>query len=120
MVAVGIGCHLCSWRVRLAQRLGTSKEVVSRWRQRFSKLGLLGLSDEPCPGRPRTISDEQVQQVVNQVLQGKPDDASHLCLGPDRAVEAVQFPGCIGGFRTEPRQPGAGLKFTTYAGSQNN
>jgi hypothetical protein len=44
----------------IAQRLGTSKDVVSRWRQRFSKLGLLGLNDEPRSGRPRTISDEQV------------------------------------------------------------
>lgn len=61
----------------IAQRLGTSKDVVSRWRQRFSKLGLLGLNDEPRSGRPRTISDEQVQQVVNQVLQSKPDDSSH-------------------------------------------
>lgn len=56
----------------IAQRLGTSKDVVSRWRQRFPKLGLLGLNDEPRSGRPRTISDEQVQQVINQVLQGKP------------------------------------------------
>lgn len=61
----------------IALRLGTSKDMVSRWRQRFSKLGLLGLNDEPRSGRPRTISDEQVQQVVNQVLQGKPDDSSH-------------------------------------------
>lgn len=29
----------------IAQRLGTSKDVVSRWRQRSSKLGLLGLKD---------------------------------------------------------------------------
>lgn len=61
----------------IAKRLGTSKDVVSRWRQRFSKLGLLGLNDEPRSDRPRTISDEQVQQVVNQVLQVKPDDSSH-------------------------------------------
>lgn len=61
----------------IAQRLGTSKDVVSRWRKRFFKLGLLGLNDEPRSGRPRTISDEQVQQVVNQVLQSKPDDANH-------------------------------------------
>jgi transposase len=26
----------------IAQRLGTSKDVVSRWRQRFSKLGAAG------------------------------------------------------------------------------
>ncbi|MBO0368800.1 IS630 family transposase [Pseudomonas putida] len=61
----------------IALRLGTSKDVVARWRQRVSKLGLLVLNDEPRSGRPRTISDEQVQQVVNQVLQGKPDDSSH-------------------------------------------
>lgn len=50
---------------------------MPRWRQRFSKLGLQGLNDEPRSGRPRTISDEQVQQVINQVLQGKPNDSSH-------------------------------------------
>lgn len=61
----------------IALRLGTSKDVVARWRQRVSKLGLLVLNDEARSGRPRTISDEQVQQVVNQVLQGKPDDSSH-------------------------------------------
>lgn len=61
----------------IALRLKTSKDVVSRWCQRFSELGLLGLNDEPRSGRPRTFSDEQVQQVVNHVLQGKPDDSSH-------------------------------------------
>ena len=61
----------------IAQRLGTSKGAVSRWRQRFSKLEFLGLNYEPRSGRPRTISDEQVQQVVSQVLQSKPDDSSH-------------------------------------------
>ncbi|MBX6594385.1 IS630-like element ISPsy1 family transposase, partial [Pseudomonas syringae group genomosp. 3] len=49
----------------------------SRWRTRFSKWGLVGLNDEHRSGRPRTISDEQVQKVVDQVLKGKPEDASH-------------------------------------------
>ncbi|MBX6464618.1 IS630-like element ISPsy1 family transposase, partial [Pseudomonas syringae group genomosp. 3] len=48
-----------------------------RWRTRFSKWGLVGLNDEHRSGRPRTISDEQVQKVVDQVLKGKPEDASH-------------------------------------------
>ncbi|MBX6470152.1 IS630-like element ISPsy1 family transposase, partial [Pseudomonas syringae group genomosp. 3] len=52
-------------------------DVVSRWRTRFSKWGLVGLNDEHRSGRPRTISDEQVQKVVDQVLKGKPEDASH-------------------------------------------
>ncbi|MBX6406436.1 IS630-like element ISPsy1 family transposase, partial [Pseudomonas syringae group genomosp. 3] len=47
------------------------------WRTRFSKWGLVGLNDEHRSGRPRTISDEQVQKVVDQVLKGKPEDASH-------------------------------------------
>ncbi len=61
----------------ISRRLGVSKDVVSRWRLRFSKWGLLGLNDEQRSGRPRTITDEQVQQVVNQVLQSKPEGASH-------------------------------------------
>lgn len=61
----------------IAQRLGVSKDVISRWRVRFSKWGLPGLNDEPRSERPRTITDEQVQQVVDQVLQSKPEDASH-------------------------------------------
>ena len=50
--------RLRSWRVRQwhCSALGTDKDVVSRWRQRFSKLGLLGLNDQPRTGRPRTIS----------------------------------------------------------------
>lgn len=61
----------------IALRLGVSKDVVSRWRLRFSKWGLSGLNDEQRSGRPRTITDEQVQHVVEKVLQSKPEDASH-------------------------------------------
>ena len=61
----------------IAQRLGVSKDLVSRWRMRFSKWGLIGLNDEHRSGRPRTISDEQVQKVVDRVLKSKPEDASH-------------------------------------------
>ncbi|HDS1695682.1 TPA: helix-turn-helix domain-containing protein [Pseudomonas putida] len=51
--------------------------MVSRWRVRFSRLRLDGLNDEHRSGRPRSITDEQVQAVVNQALQSKPEDASH-------------------------------------------
>ena len=39
-----LGCAAGESGNDIAQRLGTSKDVVSRWRQRFSKLGLLGLN----------------------------------------------------------------------------
>lgn len=40
----------------IALRLGVSKDVVSRWRLRFSKWGLPGLNDEQRSGRPRMIT----------------------------------------------------------------
>lgn len=61
----------------IGHRLGIGVHTVSRWRVRFSRLRLDGLNDEPRSGRPRSITDEQVQAVVNQVLQSKPEDASH-------------------------------------------
>ncbi|MDR6678891.1 IS630 family transposase [Pseudomonas oryzihabitans] len=61
----------------IAKRLGIGVHTVSRWRIRFSQWRLDGLNDERRPGRPRTITDQQVQAVVDQVLQTKPEDASH-------------------------------------------
>ncbi len=61
----------------IAHRLGIGVHTVSRWRVRFSRLRLDGLNDEHRSGRPRSMTDEQVQDVVNQVLQSKPEDASH-------------------------------------------
>jgi hypothetical protein len=35
------------------------------------------LLDEPRPGRPRTVSDDQVEQIVITTLESKPRDATH-------------------------------------------
>jgi len=61
----------------IAQRLGIGVHTVSRWRIRFSRWRLDGLHDERKLGRPRTITDQQMQAVIDQVLQTKPHDASH-------------------------------------------
>lgn len=52
----------------IAHRLGIGVHTVSRWQVRFSRLRLDGLNDEHHSGRPRSITDEQVQAVVNQAL----------------------------------------------------
>jgi transposase len=56
---------------------GVSRPTVTKWRNRFAARRLEGLMDEPRPGRPRTISDEQVEQVVIQTLESTPPDATH-------------------------------------------
>jgi transposase len=46
--------------------------MVSKWRGRFLRDRLEGLSDEPRLGRPRKISDEQVERVVTATLEQAP------------------------------------------------
>jgi len=47
------------------------------WRQRFLKQGLRGLHDELRPGRPRSVSDEKVAQLVRKTLASQPKDGTH-------------------------------------------
>jgi transposase len=55
-----------------AAELGVSRDMVSKWRSRFLRDRLEGLTDEPRPGRPRTISDEQVEAVITATLEQAP------------------------------------------------
>src|SRR6516165_9062362 len=61
----------------IAERLGVHRTMVTRWRNRFAEDRLDGLVDEPRPGRPRTITDEQVEEVVIKTLECTPKDATH-------------------------------------------
>jgi transposase len=56
----------------VAAELGVSRDTVAKWRSRFLKSRLEGLTDEPRPGRPRTVSDEKVEQVVTAALEQAP------------------------------------------------
>ncbi|MDP9144822.1 MAG: IS630 family transposase [Actinomycetota bacterium] len=61
----------------VAQRLGVSRMTVGKWRARFVADRLDGLLDEPRPGRPRTVADEQVEAVITRTLETTPKDATH-------------------------------------------
>lgn len=61
----------------LARSLGTKPHTILKWRQRFVTQGLLGLSDLPRSGRPRSLSDAHVQDVIDRVRQTKPENATH-------------------------------------------
>jgi transposase len=60
----------------IAERFGINRGMAAKWRARFAEYRLDGLLDEPRPGRPRTISDEQVERVIVTTLEQTPADAT--------------------------------------------
>src|SRR2546421_4411613 len=56
----------------VAASLGVWPQTVSKWRARFVKDRLEGLSDEPRPGAARKITDEQVEAVIVKTLEEAP------------------------------------------------
>jgi len=63
--------------VEVGDQLGVDRATVRKWRNRFASERLDGLLDEPRPGRPRTISDEQVEAVITKTLESTPKNATH-------------------------------------------
>jgi len=61
----------------IAARLGCHKSTVGKWRGRFARRSFDGLHDEPRPGKPRSIGDEDVERVIVKTLEEKPRDATH-------------------------------------------
>jgi transposase len=61
----------------VAEELGISRATVGKWRSRFIERRLDGLLDEPRPGTPRTIGDDDVERVVTMTLESKPKNATH-------------------------------------------
>jgi transposase len=59
---------------QIARRLGVTRPTVAKWRGRFAAGRLEGLLDEPRPGRPRTLSDERIEEVIVRTLEAAPPD----------------------------------------------
>jgi transposase len=61
----------------IAGRLGVDVTTARKWRNRFARRRLEGLLDEPRPGRPRTVTDAEVEEVIVKTLESTPADATH-------------------------------------------
>jgi transposase len=61
----------------VAEELKLTQPTVGKWRTRFLEQRLDGLMDEPRPGAPRTITDDDVERVITMTLETTPTDATH-------------------------------------------
>jgi transposase len=57
-----------------------SADTVTKWCRRFARSRLDGLLDEPRPGAPRRIGDDEIAETVRQTLEETPPGATHWSL----------------------------------------
>lgn len=63
--------------IEVGARLNLNRNTVGKWRNRFIDRRLDGLHDEPRPGKPRSISDDDVERVIVKTLEETPVNATH-------------------------------------------
>jgi transposase len=64
--------------LEIAAALGISNQKAARWRKRFLRLGLDGLTkDATRPGRKPAIAARLKAEVVRKTTQTKPPNATH-------------------------------------------
>ena len=63
--------------LEVSAKLRVSNSTVGKWRRRFIERRVAGLYDEPRPGAPRRISDDDVERVVVKTLESKPKGRTH-------------------------------------------
>jgi putative transposase len=56
----------------VAEMVGVTRQTVGKWRGRFRTQGLMGLYDEARPGRPRSIDDERIMELLYTTLHAEP------------------------------------------------
>jgi transposase len=72
-----LACAEGKSNVEVAGLLGVDRTTVGKWRSRFVAKRLDGLLDEDRPGRPPSITLDQVEDVVVATLEQTPRNATH-------------------------------------------
>jgi transposase len=60
--------------------VGADANTVGKWRRRFAEHRLDGLLDEPRPGTPRKIGDDEIAETIRLTLETTPPGATHWAL----------------------------------------
>ena len=63
--------------LEVSRQLGVTRPTVGKWRSRFVHQRLDGLTDVPRPGRPPSITVDQIEDVVVSTLEQTPRNATH-------------------------------------------
>lgn len=63
--------------VAIGAKLGCSLPTVGLWRQRYLTQRMPGLYDEPRPGGPRSIRDEEIAALIRRTVRTRPKDGTH-------------------------------------------
>jgi transposase len=61
----------------VARELDLNRGTVGKWRQRFIRHGIGGLSDVPRPNVHRKLQDDRVEEVIRLTLHTKPKGTTH-------------------------------------------
>jgi transposase len=64
----------------ICEQVDASENTVGKWRRRFATHRLDGLYDEPRPGAPRQIGDDEIAETIRMTLEATPADATHWSL----------------------------------------
>ena len=64
----------------IAEKLGVCKHTAGTWRNRFAERRMDGLYDEPRPGAPREIGDDEIAITIRKTLETRPKGATHWSL----------------------------------------
>ena len=64
----------------IAAKVGVCAATVGTWRNRFAESRMDGLYDEPRPGAPREIGDDEIAATIRKTLETRPKGATHWSL----------------------------------------
>jgi transposase len=64
----------------ICAELDVDPNTVGKWRRRYAERRLEGLMDEPRPGAPRRIGDEEIAETIRMTLERTPRHATHWSL----------------------------------------
>lgn len=80
----------------IAAKVGVCAVTAGTWRNRFAEKRMDGLYDEPRPGAPRQIGDDEIASLIGKTLGTRPKGATHWSLRT-MAAEVGHAPSTVHG-----------------------